>query len=68
MPDCYHYSLDLLLEEAKVARDLGIGVIALFPLISDEQKDNAGTESDNPDGLIPRTVRSLTCRALTRLK
>ena len=59
MPDCYRYSLDLLLEEAKVARDLGIGAIALFPLIPDEQKDNAGTESYNPDGLIPRAVRSL---------
>lgn len=67
MPDCYRYSLDLLLEEAKAARDLGIGVIlrrrgyaiALFPLISGEQKDNADTESDNPDGLIPRAVRSL---------
>ena len=59
MPDCYRYSLDLLLEEAKVARDLGIEAIALFPLIPDEQKDNAGTESYNPDGLIPRAVRAL---------
>ncbi|MEL6555823.1 MAG: porphobilinogen synthase [Cyanobacteria bacterium J06621_11] len=59
MPGCYRYSLDLLLEEAKVARDLGIGAIALFPLIPDEQKDNAGTESYNSKGLIPRSVRAL---------
>ena len=59
MPGCYRYSLDLLLEEAKVARDLGIGAIALFPLIPDAQKDNAGTESYNPEGLIPRAVRAL---------
>ncbi len=67
MPDCYRYSLDLLLEEAKAAKDLGIGAIlrrrgfaiALFPLIPDEQKDNAGTESYNLEGLIPRAVRSL---------
>ncbi|MBE9062612.1 porphobilinogen synthase [cf. Phormidesmis sp. LEGE 11477] len=59
MPDCFRYSLDLLLEEAKAASDLGIGAIALFPLIPDEQKDNAGTESYNPEGLIPRAVRSL---------
>ena len=59
MPDCYRYSLDLLLEEAKVARDLGIGAIALFPLIPEAQKDNAGTESYNPQGLIPRAVRAL---------
>ena len=59
MPNCYRYSLDLLLEEAKAARDVGLGAIALFPLIPEAQKDNAGTESYNPDGLIPRTVRAL---------
>lgn len=59
MPGCFRYSLDLLLEEAKSARELGICAIALFPLIPDEQKDNAGTESHNPDGLIPRAVRAL---------
>ncbi|MEL6161661.1 MAG: porphobilinogen synthase [Cyanobacteria bacterium J06627_32] len=59
MPGCFRYSLDLLLEEAKSVRDLGIGAIALFPLIPDEQKDNAGTESYNPEGLIPRAVRAL---------
>lgn len=59
MPGCFRYSLDLLLEEAKDARDVGIGAIALFPLIPEEQKDNAGTESYNPEGLIPRAVRAL---------
>jgi len=59
MPGCFRYSLDLLLDEVKVARDLGIGAIALFPLIPHHQKDNAGTESYNPDGLIPRAVRAI---------
>lgn len=59
MPNCFRYSLDLLLEEAKAVGELGIGAIALFPLIPHHQKDNAGTESYNPDGLIPRTVRAL---------
>lgn len=59
MPGCFRYSLDLLLDEVKAAHDLGIGAIALFPLVPDRQKDNAGTESYNPDGLIPRTVRAL---------
>jgi porphobilinogen synthase len=31
----------------------------LFPLIPSAQKDNAGTESYNPDGLIPRVVRAI---------
>ncbi len=59
MPGCYRYSLDLLLAEVKAARDLGIGAIALFPLVPPHQKDNAGTESYNPDGLIPRAIRAI---------
>ncbi|MGI0490078.1 porphobilinogen synthase [Pantanalinema rosaneae CENA516] len=59
MPGCYRYTLDLLLDEVKQADELGIGAIALFPLIPYEQKDNAGTESYNPDGLIPRAVRAI---------
>ncbi|MGQ9872951.1 porphobilinogen synthase [Leptodesmis sp.] len=59
MPGCYRYTLDLLLDEVKQAAELGIGAIALFPLIPYEQKDNAGTESYNPDGLIPRAVRAI---------
>ncbi|MEM1255474.1 MAG: porphobilinogen synthase [Cyanobacteria bacterium P01_H01_bin.21] len=59
MPSCFRYSLDLLLEEAKAVWELGIGAIALFPLVPHHQKDNAGTESYNPDGLIPRAVRAL---------
>ncbi|MDY7014973.1 MAG: porphobilinogen synthase [Cyanobacteriota bacterium] len=59
MPGCYRYTLDLLLEEVKQAYELGIGAIALFPLIPHHQKDNAGTESYNSDGLIPRAVRAI---------
>jgi len=59
MPGCYRYTLDLLLDQVKEVHQLGIGAIALFPLIPYDQKDNAGTESYNPDGLIPRTVRAI---------
>jgi porphobilinogen synthase len=59
MPGCYRYTLDLLLVEIKEAQALGIGAIALFPLIPNAQKDNAGTESYNPEGLIPRALRSI---------
>lgn len=59
MPGCCRYTLDLLLDEVKQADELGIGAIALFPLIPYSQKDNAGTESYNPDGLIPRAVRAI---------
>jgi porphobilinogen synthase len=59
MPGCFRYSLDLLLEELQEVMGLGIGAIALFPLIPDAQKDNAGTESYNPIGLIPQAVRAI---------
>ena len=59
MPGCYRYTIDLLLDEVKQAYQLGIGAIALFPLIPSHQKDNAGTESYNPNGLIPRAVRAI---------
>ncbi|MBR8826421.1 MAG: porphobilinogen synthase [Gomphosphaeria aponina SAG 52.96 = DSM 107014] len=59
MPNCYRYSLDLLLKEIKEAFDLGINAIALFPMIPNSKKDDLGTESYNPDGLVQRTVRAI---------
>ncbi|MBE9050159.1 porphobilinogen synthase [Nostocales cyanobacterium LEGE 11386] len=59
MPDCYRYSLDLLLQEVQQAFDLGIMAIALFPVIPEDQKDDMGTESYNPNGLIQRTVKAI---------
>ncbi len=59
MPGCDRYSIDTLLVEIQAAQALGIGAIALFPLIPHHQKDNAGTESYNPDGLVPRAVRAI---------
>ncbi|MEM6840462.1 MAG: porphobilinogen synthase [Cyanobacteria bacterium P01_C01_bin.120] len=59
MPGCYRYTLDLLLEEVAAAYELGIPGIALFPLIAPDLKDNAGTESYNPEGLVPQAVRAI---------
>jgi porphobilinogen synthase len=59
MPGCYRYTLDLLLEEIRSVMALGIGAIALFPKIPESLKDNAGTESYNPEGLVPRVVRAV---------
>jgi len=59
MPEIYRYSLDLLLKEIADAAGLGINAIALFPLVSNDKKDNAGTESYNSDGLVQRTVKAI---------
>ncbi|NEQ44656.1 MAG: porphobilinogen synthase [Leptolyngbya sp. SIOISBB] len=59
MPGCYRYTLDLLIGEVAAAYELGIPAIALFPLIAPDLKDNAGTESYNPEGLVPQAVRAI---------
>ncbi|MEB3277312.1 MAG: porphobilinogen synthase [Lyngbya sp.] len=59
MPGSYRYTLDLLLKEVTEAHALGIPAIALFPLVAEDKKDNAGTESYNAEGLIQRTVRAI---------
>ncbi|MBJ7294813.1 MAG: porphobilinogen synthase [Dolichospermum sp.] len=59
MPGCYRYSLDLLLEEIAEVSRLGINAVALFPVIPENQKDDTGTESYNPEGLIQETVKAI---------
>jgi len=59
MPECFRFSRDLLVEEARAATKLGIPAIALFPALPDEKKDSLAKESTNPDGLLQQTVRAL---------
>ncbi len=59
MPGCYRYSQDLLLQEVAEAFALGINAVALFPVIPESLKDDTGTESYNPEGLIHSTVRAI---------
>lgn len=59
MPNCFRYSLDLLLKEVADALSLGIKAIALFPVVPESKKDAIGTESYNPDGLVQRTVKAI---------
>ncbi|MEN9244025.1 MAG: porphobilinogen synthase [Gloeomargarita sp. DG02_5_bins_242] len=59
MPGCFRYSLERLLLEIKTIAELGIPGIALFPVIPEEKKDDQGSESFHPDGLVQRTVRAI---------
>lgn len=59
MPGVTRMSLDILIEEAKKVRDLGIPMLALFPVIPVEKKSDDGRESYNAGGLTPRTVAAL---------
>jgi porphobilinogen synthase len=59
MPGCYRFSLDLLLLEIAEVSQLGINAVALFPVISEQKKDDTGTESYNPDGLVQQAVKAI---------
>ncbi len=59
MPGQFRMSLDTLLDEAKELQQLGIPAVAIFPSIPDELKDSHGSESLNPEGLFPATIRAL---------
>ena len=62
MPGVERVSLDLLLPVAEDCVRLGIPVMALFPVIDAKRKDERGSESANPRGLIPTVVRELKKR------
>jgi porphobilinogen synthase len=62
MPGINRVSLDLLFPVAQECVDLGIPVIALFPVIDASLKAPDGKEAFNPDGLIPTAVRELKKR------
>ncbi|MDO3721115.1 porphobilinogen synthase [Marinobacter sp. chi1] len=59
MPGVERLSIDLLVELAGELVALGIPAVALFPVVSAEQKDLSGSEAWNPDGLAQRAVRAL---------
>jgi len=62
MPGVNRVSLDLLLPVAQECVDLGIPVLALFPVIDASLKTLDGKEAFNPNGLIPNAVRELKKR------
>ena len=59
MPGVERLSVDLAVEAAKEARDLGIPVIALFPNTHPDLKTEDGREATNDNNLICRAVRAI---------
>jgi porphobilinogen synthase len=62
MPGVERLSIDELLPVADECVRLGIPVMALFPVIEGNLKSADGREAMNPEGLVPRTVRTLKQR------
>ena len=59
MPNYYRYSLDLLKDEIKILQSLGLKSVLLFVKVSDNLKDNKGTEALNPEGLMQRAIKTV---------
>ena len=59
MPGVSRKSIDNLLVELALARDLGIPAVALFPVIDSELKSLDGAECASSDGLVQRTIRAI---------
>ncbi|MBR9857572.1 MAG: porphobilinogen synthase [Gammaproteobacteria bacterium] len=59
MPGIERLSIDLLLEEAAELVQLGVPLIALFPVVSSSQKTLLAEEAYNPEGLAQEAVRAL---------
>lgn len=59
MPGVSRYSLDKLFYVAEQALELGVPVLALFPVIESSLKSLDGAEALNEDGLVPTVVSAL---------
>jgi porphobilinogen synthase len=59
LPGVSRWSLDLLADRAREARDLGIPCIALFPNTPRELRTEDGREALNPDNLMCRAIRAV---------
>ena len=62
MPGVQRLSVDRLLTVADECTQLGIPVLALFPVIDTSLKTPDGVEATNPDGLVPRAVQAIKAR------
>ncbi|GAC1623696.1 MAG: porphobilinogen synthase [Nevskia sp.] len=57
MPGQRRLDLDELARECVLLGKLGVSAVAIFPVIPPALKNELGSESLNPDGLIPRAIR-----------
>ncbi len=59
MPGVERQSLDILLQTAERAVNLGVPALALFPVIDASLKSLGAEEAFNSHGLVPRAVKAL---------
>lgn len=59
MPNYYRLSLDNLEKEVKELWNIGLCAVLLFVKVSNDLKDNKGTEAVNADGLMQRAIKTV---------
>lgn len=59
LPRVVRMSVDIAVERAQEARELGIPALALFPAVDGSLKTEDGREATNPDNLMCRTIRAI---------
>ncbi|MGH8462040.1 MAG: porphobilinogen synthase [Stenotrophobium sp.] len=59
MPGVMRLDLQELAREARALHQLGIGCIALFPVIPQALKNERGEAALQPDGLVPRAIQAV---------
>lgn len=64
MPNVNRMTIDLFLEEAADCADLGISVMAIFPVVPAEKKDLEGSEAYHENGLAQRAIAALKSQAI----
>src|SRR4030042_2378258 len=57
MPNCYQFSIDELIKEAKEVKGLGIPGIILFGI--PERKDETASEAYAADGILQKAIRAI---------
>ena len=64
MPNINRMTIDLFLEEAADCADLGLPVMAIFPVVPAEKKNLEGSEAHQENGLAQRAIKALKSQAI----
>lgn len=59
MPGIFRRTIDLTVKECKELFALGVKAVNIYMKVSEDLKDNLGTEAWNKDGLMQRTIREI---------
>ena len=59
MPGIHRLSLDHLKSQIKLASDLGIPAVAVFPVVGDAKKSNDAKGAWDSKGLVPSAIKAI---------